>query len=343
MAVYSKYWFNNVALTIVLFLLALLFIMQPKGSSSAAAVAELSSTETKSTTHQTPAPPPPTTTNTHSTTTGIKTVYLIRHAESEENRRIAALSRTFRTLGKFSFPKTSDLSASTELLNIPGQVDSNVSDIGAKQIAHMGEKLNHHNFVVTAGIQLVAHSPLLRARKTSEGMLGCLAPPATTSSSSSVAAAGEETLELKAQSVSRVLETNLLLEKTPAEWTPLYYSSFKRRIGEFEDWLGKQEEETIALVGHSQFFKAMLGVDFKFGNCEVWKVDFDSSKSITSHVDDGPSQGTTPLARKESMSGSMPSRTTTAASTTCQWTLPRQWSNLEKIFGCDVESSPKTA
>lgn len=289
--------------------------MQPNGSSSAE-----SSTD-------------PTTTTTATTptlfTSTVKTVYLIRHAESEENRRIAALSRTFRTLGRFSLPKASDVSASTELLHVTGQIDSDVSDIGAKQIAHMRDKLLESKFLETSTIQLVAHSPLIRARTTSEGMLGCLAL-ATSSSSSSVSSGvmSDGGVEVKAESVSRVVETNLLLEKSPAEWTPLYYSSFKKRIGEFEEWLGKQEEEKVALVGHSQFFKAMLGLDFKFGNCEVWKVDFDPSKTTSNGPSNGPS---TNESNSESIS-----------SATCQWTLPPQWSNLEQIFECDVKSSPKT-
>ena len=62
-----------------------------------------------------------------------KTIYLIRHAESEENRRISALCRTFQSLKKLSLPRTSDVSTSTELLNVSAQVDSNVSEIGANQ------------------------------------------------------------------------------------------------------------------------------------------------------------------------------------------------------------------
>merc|ERR1712224_797043 len=69
------------------------------------------------------------------------------------------------------------------------------------------------------------------------------------------------------------------LEKTPAEWTPMYYSGLLTRISDFESWLRRQPEQKIDIVGHSQFFKAMLGLDFKFGNCEVWKVDFDDAST----------------------------------------------------------------
>ena len=141
-----------------------------------------------------------------------KTIYLIRHAESEENRRIAALSRTFQRLKKFSLPKTAELSTSTELLNVSAQVDSDVSEIGTKQIAHMGEKLGKENFVKSSGIELVVHSPLLRARQTSLGMLGCMTASQT----------DDAIEEQRAESVSRVAETDLLLEKKPSEWTPMF-------------------------------------------------------------------------------------------------------------------------
>ena len=246
-----------------------------------------------------------------------KKIYLIRHAESEENRRIAALSRTFQKLKRFSLPTVSDLSTSTELLNVSAQVDSNVSDIGASQIAHMGEKIRNDEFVESSGIDLVVHSPLLRARQTSEGMLGCM------TASSSDGAIDEK----RNKSVSRVVETALLLEKKPAEWTPMYHDQFLKRISDFETWLGKQPEKVIAIVGHSQYFKAMLGLDDKFGNCEVWKVDFGALP---------PQEDTT-----------QETSTVAASNNSDDNTLSRDglrtvWSNLVKVYASEIESSPKS-
>jgi len=265
---------------------------------------------------------PPRTTASRMIDGAKKKIYLIRHAESEENRRVAALSRTFQNLKRFSLPKASDLSTSTELLNISAQVDSNVSDIGASQIAHMGEKIRDDKFVESSGIQLVVHSPLLRARQTSEGMLGCM-----TASSSDDAVE-----EKRAISVSRVVETDLLLEKKPAEWTPMYYDQFRKRISDFETWLGEQPEEVIAIVGHSQYFKAMLKLDDKFGNCEVWKVDF----GVPPPREDATEGASITGATKNSGDENPPSGNAfDSVSSGC-------WSNLEKVYGCEVESSPKT-
>jgi len=253
-----------------------------------------------------------------------KLVYLIRHAESDENRRIAAFSRSFQSLRKFSLPKSSDILASTELLNIPAQVDSLVSNIGANQISHMGEKLGKENFVELSGINLVVHSPLLRARQTSEGMLGCVAASSSDGGK-------------RASTVSKVIQTALLLEKTPAEWTPMYYSRFLKRIADFEAWLGEQPEKTIALVGHSQFFKAMLGLELKFDNCEIWKVDFDATQGNCSKE---TTHGTADNAWKDD-----PSTGNRTPSSSCKdniTLLPSCWSNLEKLHACKIQSSPKT-
>lgn len=218
-----------------------------------------------------------------------KTVYFIRHAESEENRRIASLGNVFGNLKRFSLPASNDVMASLHLINIPAQVDSSVSENGKAQIANMAEQLRAANFLETAQVELVVHSPLQRAQETSEGLLQCRAP------------------DLKA--VKRVEVLDLLREKTPAEWIPGNYASLRRRMDAFEDWLAEQPERVIAVVGHSQYFKAILNLTYKFGNCDVWKVQFDPSR------------------RNE----------TTTASSTEKGALPPQWSGLEQTFKCLIE------
>ena len=114
-------------------------------------------------------------------------------------------------------------------------------------------------------MQLVAHSPLLRARQTSEGMLGCV----------TAASSSEQKLS---PPVKRVEELTCLLEKTPSEWIPGNFGGFAKRIVEFEQWVCDQPEDSIAIVGHSQFFKAMLEMTYKFDNCDVWEVTLDCTK-----------------------------------------------------------------
>jgi broad specificity phosphatase PhoE len=190
--------------------------------------------------------------------TTMKTIYLIRHAESEENRRLGSLGKCFSDLGRFKLPAVKDVTASLGLINVPAQLDSDVSEKGALQISTMGEELKRDKFLAAHGIELVVHSPLKRARQTSLGMLGCMTP------------------NDKDEQVGRVEELPLIEEKTPAEWLPGNIGSLHQRIEALEDWLRAQPESKIALVGHSQFFKAMLGLKFKFGNCDVWQIQLDA-------------------------------------------------------------------
>ncbi len=63
-----------------------------------------------------------------------KTVYLIRHAESDENRRKECLKSSMQGLGKLKLPKREDFVASMELMNLVAQLDSDVSPRGQAQV-----------------------------------------------------------------------------------------------------------------------------------------------------------------------------------------------------------------
>jgi len=222
-----------------------------------------------------------------------KTVYLIRHAESDENRRLASLSKSVKGLGRFRLPRKADLVASIELINLPAQIDSDVSPVGKAQINALGRQIARDNFAKKMGIQLVAHSPLKRARQTSEGMLGCVTPNPNVTTEQDYSAEGK-----KAPTVGRVVELPILKERTPLEWMPKMYDAFTKRIAEFEKWLGEQPEDVIAIVGHSQYFKSMLGLPKKFKNCDVWSLQFDSSVKM-SHESVKEEINTTERAEKQ--------------------------------------------
>ena len=81
-------------------------------------------------------------------------------------------------------------------------------------------------------------------------------------------------------SVSRIVELPELAERTPLEWLPVNHDAFTNRIAYFEKWLAEQPETTIAVVGHSHYFQCMLGLDYKFRNCDVWRVTYDSSVGL---------------------------------------------------------------
>mmetsp|Transcript_27629 Transcript_27629/g.60043 ORF Transcript_27629/g.60043 Transcript_27629/m.60043 type:complete len:770 (-) Transcript_27629:79-2388(-) len=279
-----------------------------------------------------------------------KTIYLIRHAESDENRRQQSLYKSIGSVRKLVMPNRADLTASLELVDMNAQIDSDVSRVGRRQIAHVGRKLREDDFVANVGIELVVHSPLRRARQTSAGMLGCVAPkvavvvgeqrrssdaggssdafgqfislktpstsfdvgPSTSSDgndesnalpgSPSVGSNGglQRNTSLgdglksllnpmppdptaggeQAPSVSRTVELPSLAERTPLEWLPINHDQFTNRIASFEKWLAEQPESVIAVVGHSHYFMCMLGLDYKFRNCDVWRVTYDSSVGL---------------------------------------------------------------
>jgi len=216
-----------------------------------------------------------------------KTIYLIRHAESDENRRQECLKLSVKGLGKLQLPKREDLVASMELMNVGAQINSCVSPKGQAQIDQLGKQIAKDNFVEKMGIQLVAHSPLQRARQTSYGMLKCVAP-ASSPPNDNTNNNGDKNNNNNAQnqndplikgskhpSVQRVVELDLLTERSPIEAVPILYDAFTKRIAEFEQWLSEQPEEVIAVVGHSLYFKCMLGLESKFQNVDVWSIQFD--------------------------------------------------------------------
>lgn len=210
------------------------------------------------------------------TKTNFKTIYLIRHAESEENRRVGSLKSTFASLGRFSIPKQSDITAAWELCSVGEQIDSNVSNVGKEQIIRMSTILKEKNFLISNHIELIAHSPLIRAKETCSGLLGY------TAESSSISPLALES----SSALQRVIEMDILKEKTLIEWIPGQSGTFIKRINELEEWLRTVPENNIVLVGHSQFFKALLQLEYKFYNCDVYKVSYNPNTiSTNNHID----------------------------------------------------------
>jgi broad specificity phosphatase PhoE len=261
---------------------------------------------------------------------------LIRHAESEENRRLASLQSVVRSVWTLSWPSSADVAAAFELANVPGQVDSAVSARGREQIADVRSQLEAGNFVERRGIDLILHSPLQRARDTCLGLF----PPAPPS-----------------ESPCRVEETDLLLEKTPVEW--ILSSSFHGRLQDFVSFVQSRPESRIVAVGHSQFFRAMLQLGFKFDNCDVWHVELSPTPPPP------PTSSSLPTIATWStfLSSAMTTVTRRTSSTDPDWkslnddgesnhSVPPPWSNLQRLMTCksiipssstgsDHDSNPK--
>ena len=97
-------------------------------------------------------------------------------------------------------------------------------------------------------IQLVVHSPLTRARETCRGLF----IPHSSSDEKAIS----------------IMEHPQLYERSVKEH--IRPSVIKTRIERFVEWLLDREEETIAVVGHSSFFRAMSGIEAD--NCSVWRL-----------------------------------------------------------------------
>jgi len=266
--------------------------------------------------------PSPAAESSSSASTAKKKVYLIRHAESLENQRIASMFSCFGDLKRFSMPKKSEVGECFELLNISANADAPISPLGWQQCEAMKAILYDKDFLKAQNIELVAHSPLFRAKETCQTLLGCssghvirgnddngtTSPPSKTKSpsadvkqpttleeknpspegaaSAEAPKAEEEEEEMEEiverefpDPVQRVVNLELLSEKTHMEWIPGNTGSFEQRVANFQNWLSHQPETVVCVVGHSQFFKTLLGLPFKVANCDVYQAEFDALKT----------------------------------------------------------------
>jgi len=139
------------------------------------------------------------------------------------------------------------------------------------------------------------------------------------------------------------------MERTPMEW--LNPAALDLRIEEFEEWLDSIQEERIVVVGHSQYFKTMLGMSYKFKNCDVWQLtyvprrsvnmkeneEYDEGKSSVIQQSLGGKGGTETHTVQERMlrivssgKGALDGTTTVSTSSTMQLnTISQSWSDCD--------------
>jgi len=209
-----------------------------------------------------------------------KTLYLIRHAETLENTKISALKNAATMLTKCRRPRKEDVTKSLGLIKdaAVNHADSPLSEFGKKQVENMGSILREGDFLREESIELVVHSPLSRARESCAGILNCCAVATSTEGDDGVLI--EKCQPPPNYVKSGVIELECLKEATPHEQLlPGGKKKFMERLDEFELWLGGRKEERIAVVGHSQYFRTMLGMKKKFNNCDVWRVTYSPSKN----------------------------------------------------------------
>ena len=166
----------------------------------------------------------------------------MRHAQSLENIKITALVDGVTRLQNFRLPTIEQVMKSISLLHI--DMDSPVSALGKNQIIDAATFVLGCDFLTRFKVDLVAYSPLIRAKDT------CLTVFDSHSDS------------------TIVLEH--LKEATPYEQL-IRSTTVTQRIARFERWLSLRDEDTILVVGHSQFFKRLLKTDNLMRNCDIWR------------------------------------------------------------------------
>ena len=193
-----------------------------------------------------------------------KTVYLIRHAESEENVKMHGLQEVGVSLYERRLPTSTDMNKSLQFIysGAKGDTDSDLSPQGKEQVKELYQVLdedsqkNMHSLI--NDVDIIGHSPLIRARETCYGGFG---------------------LD-KNDKPENVVELACLEEATP--WETVVQgrkNTVHKRIEELKVWIENQADaSTIALVGHSEYFMIMLGISRaeKFWNCDVWRVQYQS-------------------------------------------------------------------
>ncbi|GMH66346.1 hypothetical protein TrST_g8847 [Triparma strigata] len=207
------------------------------------------------------------------TMSGGKTLYLIRHAESYENKLIHSFKTLIGVFPKDPSSPREPLLPLLGILNVPYLIDCPLSPAGVVQTENLQSWSSSTSFLPSLSSKspvLIVHSPLQRARRTCLAATGYVTPSSRNNSEDPTLNGSNPGLPNV-----RVEESQLMIEKTPIEWLPGLGGRLDTRLTDFKNWVSNVPEDTVVVVGHSQWFKKLLGMSFKFDNCDVWKVEVD--------------------------------------------------------------------
>eukprot|EP00971_Amphidinium_carterae_P296143 5882337-Amphidinium_carterae.1 len=96
--------------------------------------------------------------------TTTKTIFLIRHAESENNVDKREAWKLCQQLCRGVLPSCAALRHVDALLKV--EMNSTLSSGGRAQVLKQSEILSKADFLNNADVQLIVHSPLVRAKET---------------------------------------------------------------------------------------------------------------------------------------------------------------------------------
>jgi broad specificity phosphatase PhoE len=184
----------------------------------------------------------------------MKTLYLIRHAESENNvdkRETRALFTIWQV------PNAKQLAHMASLLKF--DMNSELSKDGEMQILMQRKRLEETDFLQSHGIQRILYSELRRATLTCQGLFQDSLP----------------------SNVS-IGPHKLLYEKDLMEYVS---GRLDKRVEQFKGEILAMTENRIVLVGHGGFFQQLLGGSIHMSNCEVRVCQLHENGSITTGND----------------------------------------------------------
>jgi phosphohistidine phosphatase SixA len=175
-----------------------------------------------------------------------KRVYLVRHAQSQQNVAVAQLYFN------------GDIAALGRVLRLG--YDAPLSEAGTVQLQDAAEKLGANQadggFAKERGIELVAHSPYQRAKHTAQALFP------------------------QFFGTERMVELPPMHERTIPEY--FFPALMEERVRQVRQWIEGRRERTLALVGHGQFFKMCMGGDRKqLRNVSIMETTYNAETGFT--------------------------------------------------------------
>lgn len=180
-----------------------------------------------------------------------KHIYLIRHAESQNNVAKRDAKQAWRRFKRLQgLPTCQEWYSIFTLLSIPMNTD--LSEDGEHMVTALRDSLHRDDFLQQQGIELIVHSHLIRAKRTCWGIFSSTSNPT-------------------------IIEHNAIFEKNISEhFHAITGVHVSQRTNAFRQWLLDRKEKHIIVVGHSAFFRDMIQTECKMDNCEVRRVLLDT-------------------------------------------------------------------
>jgi len=186
---------------------------------------------------------------------------LIRHSESIQNVNSDNVYNAWRgATQEYRIPSWGEWASLGQTLM--ANPDTDLSVDGLHMITEQNRRLDAIHFLKTNHVDLVLHSPLIRAKKTCEGLFPESSRP--------------EGLPVK--------QHDNIYEQCFSEHLGLYDIHTRVRMFLQELLQYPPDIKTVVIVAHGGFFRSLLGVTENMNNCEVRSCVLMSDASVTENT-----------------------------------------------------------